>query len=280
MLNYTACEPLTLSLPGAPAIPPVVAYLRSRPSEGAALDEAMSMQRQLLAELTCREQIAVVAEFVEAEDDANEWPAYRAAYREAASRNCTLAVVGYGAIGTGPWFTPPDMSGMGVEIMEVYVSYVRFAELIPVPQGTPASVALWADHRRPQGVTAVYLCNAGPDPMEEIGMTELLCELGVREGFSGRTSTLEPVPAGMARLVTTLFLRDWMYYSRYVLSYTSHGLPQGPLKAADQPLNRMLVEEDPSRVWVAFRPATPKEAVAAVERVAALSKTSEQEAPC
>lgn len=278
MVDYIARRSLTFDLPGAPETPPVVAYLRSRPSEGAASDEAMSMQRQVLAEMTGRGEIAVVAEFVEMEDDSDDWPAYRAAYREAASRDCTLVIVGYGAIGTGPRFSQPDMSGTGgAEIMEISVPYVRFGDLIPIPEGAPAWVAFWADYRPPQGVTAVYLCNAGPDAMEAIECTSIHCALGVDEGFAGASCILEPIPAGKARLFATLFHEEWSYYSRYYLTYRSCGLPQEPLKATDGPLSSALLSEDPSKIWVAFRPATPDEAAAAVERLAALSGTIEQE---
>ena len=280
MLIYTTLESLDLSLPGPPKIPSVVAYLRSQPSAGAASDEAMSIQRELLAEMTSKGKITVVAEFVEVEDDSDDRPAYHAAYREAASRGCTLLTAGWGAIGTGPWFRPPNMPGTsGVETMKISVSYVRFPDLILTPQGPPASVALWADCRRPQGVTAVYLCNAGPAPMEAIELTSILRELGMDEGFDGGSRTLEPIPAGMAQLVTTLFHNEWMYYSRYYLSYASCGLPQEPLKATDGPLNSEWLTEDPSKVWVAFRPAAPNEAIASVERLAALSDAIEQEEP-
>ncbi len=280
MLTYTTSLPLSLAWEGAPKVPPVVAYLRSRPSAGAASDEALSVQREVLAEMTGKGEITVLAEFVEVEDDCDDRPAYRAAYREAASRDCTLVIVGFGAIGTGPWFTPPDMSGTGgAGIMEVSVSYVRFAELIPAPQGAPASVALWADYRRPQGVTAVYLCNTGPGPMEAIELVDILCELGLDGGFGGGSRTVEPIPAGTARLLTTLFHNAWDYYSRYYLSYASAGLPQEPLKATDGPLNSAWLTEDPSKVWVPFRPAAPHEAAAAVARMSALPDATGQEEP-
>ena len=252
MLIYTSQMDFALA---GPEVPRVVAYLRARPSAGAASDEAMSMQRAVLADMTANGEIVVVAEFIEQEDGHDDRPTYRAAYREAAARGCALLTAGWGAIGSGPWLKLPDAGRGTVPMIQVSVPYVRFADLIPVPEGGPAPVALWADYRRPQGVTAIYLCNAGPDAMECIALGSAMAEIGVGNVDEGSRS-VEPIPAGMARLLTVLFHDDWTAYSTYRLSYTSGGTPWGPLVASDQTLNSEWLTEDPSKVWAGFRPAS------------------------
>jgi len=254
-----------------------IAYYRSRPSEPGASNVALERQRAAVQRMVDDDGLDVVGEYVEREGEAGSerHPAYIAAIEAAlvlkedpAMLDVALIIASHAAIGSGEPFNEPAVEGAnGLFYVVLGEPSVPHATEIPIPVNAPSHLCLYADLRRKQLDTLIYLCNAGPTAItdvevaiDNISMSQFFSLVGdERWAKVDRTEEkrLGAVSAGGCVQVNTLYHRVWDEVYRYRLRFTDSEGRHWVTDCHDMTLSVCELMENPDEVWVAFAPARP-----------------------
>jgi hypothetical protein len=247
-----------------------IAYYRSRPSEPAASDAALHIQRQAVQSAINEHGYVLVGEFIEREREGDEgWPAYVAAVQAALARRgddefmVSLLIASHAGIGAGEPFRAPSVEGAN-EILHVGLGakFVRAATEIALPPDALGPLCLYAEFRPSQLDTLVYLCNGGVDALASV--TAVIDNISMSQFYDSDLAncwdTIETTDKKQWKsiaprtcvLINTLRHEIWDVVNRYRLTFTNSAGHEQMASTDDHALNACRLVYNPDPVWVCF----------------------------
>ena len=251
-----------------------VAYYRTRPSEPEASDTALRLQREAVHQTLDESTLGglmLAAEFIEreGESDPETYPAFDEAVQFGVGHSSddgpidvAFLIASTAAIGTGQPFQQPHVPG-GHKLFWIHVG----APLVPtqveiaLPEGAPGSLCLHAEFRPRQGNTLIYLCNAGPKPLEAVTVMLTMIDMAAFFEAKGddrwvdtdpaKQSSLDLVPANCCMLINQLDHMVWDNVTRYQLAYADASGQRWQTETHDCNLCVCDMPES-ERAWIEF----------------------------
>lgn len=256
-----------------------VAYYRSRPGKPEASGLALRLQREAVRKAVKEDSLDLIGEFTEREGESGTegCPAYVAAARMAHGQGelVEFIIASRAAIASSEPFKEPDIKyeppddqdifGQGYFMHELLTPSVEHASEIPLPDGAPGPLCLYADFRPRQLDTLVYLCNATPEALLGvvvrtgcITMHEFHRSQG-EERWAKADGSFEQrwaaVPPGACVQVAWLNHVIWDDVRRHRLTYADKAGRRWTAQAHDRPFSPNWLAEGPANAWIALSPA-------------------------